>query len=118
SPQSDGISPRDDSLYTDALALEKNPGMKAGGSIWMIGDVQGCCAPLEQLLSHPDLSDDPNARFWFAGDLVNRGPESLASLRRIIALGDRATSILGNHDLHLLAAAADVRKPSKSDTMD
>ncbi|CAM4043752.1 symmetrical bis(5'-nucleosyl)-tetraphosphatase [Bordetella tumulicola] len=92
--------------------------MKAGGSIWMIGDVQGCCAPLEQLLSHPDLSDDPNARFWFAGDLVNRGPESLASLRRIIALGDRATSILGNHDLHLLAAAADVRKPSKSDTID
>ncbi|CAM4112133.1 symmetrical bis(5'-nucleosyl)-tetraphosphatase [Bordetella tumbae] len=89
-----------------------------GGSIWMIGDVQGCCAPLEQLLSHPDISSEPDARFWFAGDLINRGPQSLASLRRIIAMGDRAISVLGNHDLHLLAAAAGVRKPSKSDTID
>lgn len=89
-----------------------------GGSIWMIGDVQGCCAPLEQLLSHPDISSEPDARFWFAGDLINRGPQSLASLRRIIGMGDRAISVLGNHDLHLLAAAAGVRKPSKSDTID
>ncbi|CAM4253961.1 symmetrical bis(5'-nucleosyl)-tetraphosphatase [Bordetella muralis] len=89
-----------------------------GGSIWMIGDVQGCCAPLEQLLSHPDISSEPDAHFWFAGDLINRGPQSLASLRRIIAMGDRAISVLGNHDLHLLAAAAGVRKPSKSDTID
>ena len=92
--------------------------MKAGSSIWMIGDVQGCCAPLEQLLSHPDISGESDARFWFAGDLINRGPESLASLRRIIDLGDRAVSVLGNHDLHLLAVAAGVRKPSKSDTLD
>ena len=92
--------------------------MKAGSSIWMIGDVQGCCAPLEQLLSHPDISGESDARFWFAGDLINRGPDSLASLRRIIDLGDRAVSVLGNHDLHLLAVAAGVRKPSKSDTLD
>lgn len=92
--------------------------MTAGGSIWMIGDVQGCCAPLEQLLSHPDISNEPEARFWFAGDLINRGPQSLASLRRIMALGDRAVSVLGNHDLHLLAVAAGVRKPGKSDTID
>ncbi|AZY50353.1 symmetrical bis(5'-nucleosyl)-tetraphosphatase [Bordetella avium] len=89
----------------------------ATGSIWMIGDVQGCCTPLQQLLAHPDIAGEPGARFWFAGDLVNRGPESLATLRRIIALGDRAVAILGNHDLHLLAAAAGVRKPSKSDTL-
>lgn len=89
-----------------------------GGSIWMIGDVQGCCAPLEQLLSHPDISSEADARFWFAGDLINRGPQSLASLRRIIGMGERAVSVLGNHDLHLLAAAAGVRKPSKSDTID
>jgi len=88
------------------------------GSIWMIGDIQGCCAPLEQLLAHPDLAGDPEARFWFAGDLVNRGPQSLASLRRIMALDDRSVAVLGNHDLHLLAAAAGVRKPSKSDTLD
>ena len=88
------------------------------GSIWMIGDVQGCCSPLDRLLSHPDLVGDPQSRFWFAGDLVNRGPQSLETLRRIIDLGDRATSVLGNHDLHLLAAAAGVRKPSKSDTLE
>ncbi len=88
------------------------------GSIWMIGDVQGCCSPLDRLLSHPDLVGDPLSRFWFAGDLVNRGPQSLDTLRRIIDLGDRATVVLGNHDLHLLATAAGVRKPSKSDTLE
>ncbi|HYG43902.1 MAG TPA: symmetrical bis(5'-nucleosyl)-tetraphosphatase [Bordetella sp.] len=89
-----------------------------GSSIWMIGDVQGCCTPLDQLLNHPDLAGEPDSRFWFAGDLINRGPQSLDSLRRIIGLGGRAVSVLGNHDLHLLAAAAGVRKPSKSDTID
>jgi bis(5'-nucleosyl)-tetraphosphatase (symmetrical) len=84
--------------------------------IWMIGDLQGCCEPLERLLSHPELRD-PKARFWFAGDLVNRGPSSLATLRRVIGLGDRALAVLGNHDLHLLAAAAGVRRPGKSDTI-
>jgi len=87
-------------------------------NIWVIGDVQGCCDPLNTLLARPGLEDDPEARFWFAGDLINRGPASLASLRRIRALGDRAVSILGNHDLHLLAAVAGVRKPGKSDTLD
>jgi len=91
--------------------------MTAGSSIWMIGDVQGCCASLEQLLSHPDIHSDADAKFWFAGDLINRGPQSLESLRRIIALGDRAVSVLGNHDLHLLGVAAGVRKASKSDTL-
>jgi len=88
------------------------------GSIWMIGDVQGCCEPLEALLAHPDVAGEPDAQFWFAGDLINRGPQSLASLRRIMALEDRGVAVLGNHDLHLLAAAAGVRKPSKSDTLD
>lgn len=87
-------------------------------SIWMIGDIQGCCESLDQLLAHPAIAADPDARFWFAGDLVNRGPQSLASLRRIKAMGDRAVAVLGNHDLHLLAAAAGVRRPGKSDTID
>jgi bis(5'-nucleosyl)-tetraphosphatase (symmetrical) len=86
-------------------------------SIWMIGDLQGCCSPLDDLLRHPDIAGDPDARFWFAGDLINRGPQSLATLRRVIALGDRAISVLGNHDLHLLAVAAGVRKLTKSDTL-
>src|SRR5690606_40661211 len=115
--QPDGIPPCDGPLRAGALALEKKPRMK-GSSIWMIGDVQGCCAPLDQLLNHPDIAGEDDARFWFAGDLVNRGPQSLASLRRIIELGERAVAVLGNHDLHLLAAAAGVRKPSKSDTID
>ena len=86
--------------------------------IWVIGDVQGCCDPLDTLLSRAELRADPQARLWFAGDLVNRGPKSLETLRRIMALGPRATVVLGNHDLHLLAAAAGVRPPGKSDTID
>lgn len=86
--------------------------------IWAIGDVQGCCASLDDLLARPGLEDDPSSEFWFAGDLINRGPASLASLRRIMGMGERAVSILGNHDLHLLAAVAGVRRPSKSDTLD
>lgn len=92
--------------------------MKALPCIWMIGDVQGCNEPLQRLLSHPEIASTPGARFWFAGDLVNRGPDSLGTLRSIMALGERATAILGNHDLHLLAVAAGVRKPGKSDTLD
>lgn len=86
--------------------------------IWAIGDVQGCCDPLNTLLARPGLEDDETSHFWFAGDLVNRGPASLASLRRIMGLDARAVSILGNHDLHLLATVAGVRRPSKSDTLD
>jgi len=85
--------------------------------VWMIGDLQGCCQPLDALLSHPEIAaDGPGARFWFAGDLVNRGPASLQTLRRVIGLGDRAIAVLGNHDLHLLAMAAGLRKPGRHDT--
>jgi len=91
--------------------------MTATPDIWIIGDVQGCCTPLEALLAHPLVAQSPNARLWFAGDLVNRGPASLATLRRIMALGERAVSVLGNHDLHLLAVAAGVGKVKKGDTI-
>jgi len=84
--------------------------------IWMIGDLQGCDSPLHRLLEHPDIAADHQARFWFAGDLVNRGPDSLRTLRTIMSLGDRATCVLGNHDIHLLAVAAGIKKPGKSDT--
>jgi bis(5'-nucleosyl)-tetraphosphatase (symmetrical) len=88
----------------------------SASDIWMIGDVQGCLAPLQSLLSQPPIADNPQARFWFAGDLVNRGPSSLQTLRELIKIEQRSIFLLGNHDLHLLAVAAGVRAPGKNDT--
>lgn len=85
--------------------------------IWAVGDVQGCFASLQALLKHPDIQADPQAQFWFAGDLVNRGPQSLEVLRFIRSMGDRAVCVLGNHDLHLLAVYAGIRPMNKSDTL-
>src|SRR3546814_10654783 len=74
--------------------------MRSGPSSWMIGDVQGCCQPLRALLTHPEIARDPLARFWFAGDLINRGPDSLGTLRAVMDLGDRAVSVLGRSEEH------------------
>ncbi len=84
--------------------------------IWAFGDIQGCAHALASLLNRPEIS--PDAELWFAGDIVNRGPGSLEAIRLIKNLGARAKVILGNHDLHLLAVAAGVRKLGKSDTLD
>jgi len=81
---------------------------------YAIGDVQGCWDNLRALLDQirPAAED----RLWLTGDLVNRGPRSLEVLRWARDQGDRVTTVLGNHDLHLLSCARGVRKPRKHDT--
>lgn len=80
-----------------------------------IGDLQGCARPLRQLLRQ--VQAPAGEPVWFCGDLVNRGPDSLEAVRDVMAMGDRAVTVLGNHDLHLLAVAAGVRKVRASDTL-
>jgi bis(5'-nucleosyl)-tetraphosphatase (symmetrical) len=83
---------------------------------YAIGDLQGCAERLEALLEKIE-AQDPHAQLIFVGDLVNRGPDSLGTLRKIRALGSRARVVLGNHDLHLLAIANGIRQPNRSDTI-
>ncbi|HZF13767.1 MAG TPA: metallophosphoesterase, partial [Thermoanaerobaculia bacterium] len=85
---------------------------------YAIGDVHGCFATLERLLARIGYSPRQD-RLWLVGDLVNRGPSSLAVLRWAAGQDeDRVIAVLGNHDLHLLARAAGLARERRRDTLD
>ena len=80
-----------------------------------IGDVQGCYDQLMRLLERAGY-DERRDVLWFVGDLVNRGPQSAATLRFAKGLGERQVTVLGNHDLALLVVSENIRKPHQGDT--
>jgi bis(5'-nucleosyl)-tetraphosphatase (symmetrical) len=85
-------------------------------SLYAIGDVQGCHAELCEMLDLIAFSP-ANDRLWLVGDLVNRGPGSLAVMREVMALGNAATIVIGNHDFHLLTVAGGHARLHRQDTL-
>jgi bis(5'-nucleosyl)-tetraphosphatase (symmetrical) len=84
---------------------------------YAVGDIQGCLQSLREILDLVGFNSQRD-RLWLVGDLVNRGPQSLDTLRFVRDLGDSAVTVLGNHDLHLLIVAAGFGRIHKSDTLD
>lgn len=85
-------------------------------AIYLVGDIQGCFSELTALLQQVNF-DGERDTLYIAGDLVARGPDSLATLRFIKSLGSSAKVVLGNHDLHLLAVHAGIKRVKRSDKL-
>lgn len=85
-------------------------------AIYLVGDIQGCFSELQSLLQQVNF-DASSDQLWAAGDIVARGPNSLETLRFIKSLGENAKIVLGNHDLHLLATYAGLKKVKKNDRL-
>jgi len=85
-------------------------------AVYAVGDLQGCLEPLQCLLEHVNF-DPAKDRLWLVGDLVNRGPQSLETLRFLYRIRESVVCVLGNHDLHLLAASRNIERLKKGDTL-
>lgn len=85
-------------------------------TVYAIGDIQGCYNEFRRLLDVVKF-DPASDQLWLAGDLVNRGPHSLETLRFVRDLGNAAITVLGNHDLHLIATVVSLAKTGKKDTL-
>ncbi len=85
-------------------------------AIYAIGDVQGCALPFEALLEKLNFDPDKD-KLWLTGDLVNRGPDSLRTLRLVKKLDKSVVTVLGNHDLHFLAVAEKIKRSHPTDTL-
>lgn len=85
-------------------------------AVYAVGDLQGCLEPLKCLLEQVAF-DPAKDRLWLVGDLVNRGPQSLETLRYLYAMRESLVCVLGNHDLHLLAAGHNIERLKKTDTL-
>ena len=83
---------------------------------YVVGDIQGCYQPLKRLLAEVDFHSGRDA-LWSVGDLVNRGPQSLETLRFLHGLGSAFTGVLGNHDLHFLAVHSKAKTDGKTKTL-
>lgn len=86
-------------------------------AIYFVGDIQGCYSELKALLKQVNFSAK-NDQLWVAGDMVARGPDSYKTLKYLMSLGDSVKAVLGNHDLHLLAIYAGIKKAKNSDFFD